>query len=202
MRGLSVLAVCALVTGCARNDAPLPFSFLAPGEVQVTSNLSLPPAAATAFAEFVADGESFGAMYVSPDGELWYWRTGSFTLEDVTQEARIVCDVIVGAPCVQHATLAPASSRSTSGVPERVRDDLTRAMQRTPEGRYVAVAVMGTGAYGYGFNYATDAEAQAVALDECEKQVRSEMADFHPDEVVALAAEGVFDCRLFETFRR
>lgn len=202
IKRILALALVTGTAGCISNDAPVPFTVMDKGTVRIHSDITLEAEVAAAFAEFAANPETFGAMYVARDGVDWFWRTGTFSLADVELEARETCAALTRTTCIRYATITPANALDPMAIPTRIAPDLHRAMRRTQEGDYVALAVMPTGAYGYGFNYDTAQAAEARAMDECRNEVASEQADADPDTLPALISAGLYQCRILQTYRR
>ncbi|MEN0002334.1 MAG: hypothetical protein AAF940_15770 [Pseudomonadota bacterium] len=202
IRRALTLACIAGLAGCTINRAPVPYTVMEAGEVQVHSDITLERGTAAAFEDFTSAGEAYGVMYVAPNGGDHYWRVGSFSARDVDHEARVKCAAIIQAACIRYATINPQSVDLDTAIPARIERQLRRAMRRTKTGDFVAIAVMPTGAYGYGFNYDTADEAEARALKECAAEIASEQKTVDADILPTLIDAGLFECRLFQTYRR
>lgn len=194
----------ALLPGCygKSSGSMEPIETLSPSRTVVLANIRLSTAAQRGFESFQSEGVAYGAMYVTRDGNNYFWRTGSFSAEDVAQEAEAACEALAGRDCTIYAQIEPVLEAGEIAVPLQASQEINRAYLATTPGNFVALAAMPAGAFGYAWNATDSTSAGERALAECSARKSGEQQKYSPDVALSLENDGVFDCRLLWVTQR
>lgn len=201
---LSALVLSAGVSWAQSNatQAKNTVGFANATNAQVHSQIRLRGEVQAAFRKFRDTGSVYGAMYVTPDGSRWSWRSGRYSVEDAKLAAKVDCEAFHKARCVLYATVVPKGpSHVRVFLPNQNKDLWRKAVRNTRPGNYMAIAGNKTGASGFAWNYGLPSQARDAALRQCEQNQAGRGANENARVVAANKAAGIYKCRLIGTFR-
>jgi hypothetical protein len=173
--------------------------------VVIVTRVPLGPTEATEMRNFHSNGDYFGAIAVDPGvGDFAYWVTGyqSQALAMEIAYAGCVAQVAEGADCVLHARIDPQGYLPRLGKPTelgRPASGTWREFYLTGQvnGKYAAFALSGISS-GAAIESPTAAEAEGLALAECESAAAGAMKEMYTPARDAIRKGGHHVCRVVD----
>ena len=146
----------------------------------------------------------FGAFYVVPDTDHFFWTRNFHSLDTAKAAAKKGCEIVSeGKACALYAVVYPQgtnpNARGVSGLSQPAAKDFQRRYpKQQKDGTYGAFAVNRSYSWGVSFGWKTKQEAEAAALSYCKAGSAIELAPLPIEGRKWVKAQGLEACRVVD----
>jgi len=147
----------------------------------------------------------FGAFFVVPDTDHYFWTRNFHSLDTARAAAKQGCEIVSeGKACTLYALLYPKGTDPNTarleGLSQRTaKEFLNRYPKRQKNGKFGAFAINGANGYGVSYGWPNAAEANEAAAAYCNAQSARDLASLGIAGRKWAQSKGLDKCRVIDT---